>query len=122
MANALRKMTEVIEVAVHAESDCTSREHALVRVRVSPAQLSALLDVVSLFEATVVEESPEDLLIEVTGTAPFMTSLLRALEPFGVLDLARGGTVVLPRQAPGGPVGTARLAPAVPRVATAIPA
>jgi acetolactate synthase-1/3 small subunit len=122
MANALRKMIEVIEVAVHAESDCTSREHALIRVRVSPVQLSALLDVVSLFEAAVVEESPQDLLIEATGTTPFMTSFLRALEPFGILDLARGGTVVLPRAPAGSPAAPARPAPAVPRVATAIPA
>ncbi len=40
MANALRKMVEVGEVAVHAEGECTTREHALVRVRVSPANLS----------------------------------------------------------------------------------
>jgi len=122
VANALRKMIEVEEVVVHAEAECTSREHVLVRVRVSPAQLSGLLDVVSLFEATIVEESPQDLLIEATGTAPFMTSFLRALEPFGIIDMARGGTVMLPRTPAGAAAGAARPAPAAPRVAAAIPA
>jgi acetolactate synthase-1/3 small subunit len=122
MANALRKMVEVSEVAVHAEGECTSREHALVRVRVSPAHLSGLLDAVSLYDATIVEESPYDLLIEATGTAPFMVSFLRALEPFGITDLSRGGTVVLPPQPAPEAAGALRTPAQLPRIAAAIPA
>lgn len=122
MANALRKMVEVREVVVYAESECVAREHALVRVRVSPAQLSALLDAVSLYEATIVEESPNDLLIEATGTAPFMVSFLRALEPFGVLDLARGGSLVLPRKPAVEPASAARPPAQTPRFPAAITA
>ena len=122
LAHALRKMVEVRAVSVHAEADCAVREHALVRVRISPAQLSPLLDAVSLFEAAIVEESPYDLLIEATGTGPFMTSFLRALEPFGIIDMARGGTLVLPRQAVPGAAGSARPAAPSSRVPAAIPA
>jgi acetolactate synthase-1/3 small subunit len=122
MANALRKMMEVREVSVYPEAECARREHALVRVRVSPTQLARLLDVVSLFEATVVEESPPSLLIEATGTEPFMTSFLRALEPFGILDLARGGTLVLPPPSVSGAAGSARPAAPTLRVAATIPA
>jgi acetolactate synthase-1/3 small subunit len=118
MANALRKMVEVRDVQVYPESECTAREHALVRVRISPAQLSGLLDAVSLYEATIVEERPHDLLIEATGTAPFMVSFLRALEPFGIVDLARSGSLVLPRQVE--PATAAR--PAASKLAAAIPA
>jgi len=121
MANQLRKMVGVSQVLVHAESECVGREHALVRVRVSPAQLSALLDTVALFDAQVVDENPHDLLIEATGSAPFMVSLLRALEAFDILDLARGGTLALPPAPPPEP-GAQRPSAAPPRVATAIPA
>jgi acetolactate synthase-1/3 small subunit len=122
LANALRKMVEVRDVAVHAEGECTSREHALVRVRVSPAHLSELLYAVSLYDATIIEESPHDLLIEASGTAPFMVSFLRALEPFGIADLARGGTVVLPRQPAPETAGAVRTPAQSPRIPTAIPA
>ena len=122
MANALRKMGEVREVAVHAEGECTSREHALVRVRVSPVHLSGLLDAVSLYDATIIEESPHDLLIEATGTAPFMVSFLRALEPFGIAALARGGAVMLPHQSAPEVAGAARTPVRLPRIATAISA
>jgi acetolactate synthase-1/3 small subunit len=121
MANALRKMVEVREVNVYAEGACTCREHVLVRVRVSPAQLSALLDTIALFEATVLEERPHDLLVEATGAEPLLTSFLRALEPFGILDLSRGGTLVLPPSAPGAGDSAAPAA-LPPRVAAAIPA
>ncbi len=122
LANALRKMVDVREVMVYAEADCTSREHALARVRVSPAQLSGLLDVVSLYEARIVEESPHELLIEATGTGPFMVSLLRALEPFGILDLARSGPMVVPGPSPGEPAGLSRASTTSPRIAAALPA
>jgi acetolactate synthase-1/3 small subunit len=121
MANALRKMVDIREVYVYAEAECVSREHALVRVRVSPAQLSALLDTVSLFEATVIEESPHELLIEATGPEPFMVSFLRALEPFGILEYARTGPLMLPPPVAGA-AGAARPAVLSSRVAAAIPA
>jgi acetolactate synthase-1/3 small subunit len=119
-ANALRKVVDVREVALHPEGDCTIREHVLVRVRVTPAQLPPLLDAISLYTAQVVEESPQDLLLEATGSAPFMTSFLRALEPFGILDLARGGTVCLPGRPTPDPAATPR--PSSARMATAVPA
>lgn len=112
MANQLRKMVGVHEVLVHPGFEVAAREHALVRVRVSPAQLSALLDTVAVYDAAVIDESPHDLVIEATGTAPCMGALLRALEPFGILDLVRGGTLALPPAPDAAP----------PRVATAIPA
>ncbi|HTS86957.1 MAG TPA: acetolactate synthase small subunit [Gemmatimonadales bacterium] len=121
-ANALRKMTEAREVTLHAEADCVMREHLLVRVRVPPTGLSALLDTVSLFQATIVEERPDELLLEATGTSPFMVSFLRALEPFGMIDLVRGASLALPLPT-GRAVGDSSRLPAAPsRNARAVPA
>jgi acetolactate synthase-1/3 small subunit len=99
MANQLRKMVGVAQVLVQAEGDCTAREHALVRVRVATAHLAGLFDTIALYDALVVEESPHELTLEVTGAPSLVASLLRALEPFGVLEIARGGTLALPRPA-----------------------
>lgn len=119
MANALRKMVGIHEVNISAESQCLIREHALIRVRASSRELARLLDVVSLYQASVVEESASELVLEATAAPPSLVSLLRALEPFGVLDVVRGGAVALPRSLMSDPVG--RTAPAS-RVAAAIPA
>jgi len=121
MGNQLRKMVGVLEVMVTPESECITREHALIRVRAAAPRLAELLDTAALFQASVLEEGPQELVLEVTASPPILGSLLRALEPFGVLDLVRGGAVALPLpqlpDASGAPVASA-----VPRVATAIPA
>jgi ketol-acid reductoisomerase len=97
--NQIRKMIGVLEVSVAAEGDCVSREHALIRVRISPNGLAALLDTVALYQANVVEEGASEIVLEATATPPLLNSLLRALEPHGVLEVARGGAIALARPA-----------------------
>ncbi|HWA56927.1 MAG TPA: acetolactate synthase small subunit [Gemmatimonadales bacterium] len=121
MANQLRKMVGVLEVTVMPEGDCLTREHALVRVRVSPAELAAVLDTAELYQARVVEESATDVVLEATAAPATLVSLLRALEPFGVLEVVRGGAIALARPAPDAQSG-GRAARPLPRVPRAIPA
>jgi acetolactate synthase I/III small subunit len=119
-ANQMVKMVGVLEVTVAAESDCVTREHALIRVRVAPHGLASLLDTVALFQANVVEEGDAEIVLEATATPPLLNSLLRALEPHGVLEVARGGAIALARPAL---VDHNRLAGPPPRVGvSAVPA
>lgn len=121
MANQLGKMVGVAAVLVQPADDCVLREHALIRVRVATAHLAGLLDTVSLYEALVLEESPHELTLEITGAPPLVGSLLRALEPFGILEVARSGTLALARPAEAS-ADAPRLAPAAPRLHSAITA
>jgi acetolactate synthase-1/3 small subunit len=121
LANQLRKMIGVREVLVVPEEACTVHEHLLARVQAGPARLSALLDVLSLYEARVVEEGPGELVVEATGPSPLIGSFLRALEPFEVLDVVRGGAVPLPPKSHALERAAAPVAPVPPRP-TAIPA
>jgi len=70
---------------------------ALVKVRVTELQHAELLDVCELFKATVVDETPDAFIVQVTGTGSFILAFIRALERFGILEVARGGSVALPR-------------------------
>lgn len=120
MGNALRKMVGILEVTVAAESEYLVREHALIRVRTAARELAVLLDLVGLYQASVLEELPSQLVLEVTAAPPAMVSFLRALEPFGVLDVVRSGAVALPHPEVSESAG--RVAAPAQRVATAIPA
>jgi len=122
LGNQLRKMVGVEQVEVLPESGCTAREQLLARVRVSPAQLAALLDLIALYDGAILEESPQELTLEATGAPALLSALLRALEPFGLLEAARGGTLALARPGLAEPGGSARPAGTTPRIATAIPA
>jgi acetolactate synthase small subunit len=45
----------------------------------------------------VVEEGADGLVIEVSGPDTFVLSCLRAIERFGIVDVARSGTVAVER-------------------------
>lgn len=121
MANALRKMVGVLEVTLVPESECLVREQALIRLRPPARELARLLDVAALYQASVLQEQGNELLLEVTGSPPGLVSLLRALEPFGVVDVVRSGAVVLPRSSISDSAERAPVPPAS-RVASAVPA
>ena len=97
MVNQLRKLSGVREVAAFSSEEGVERELALVRVRPEPGRQAAFLDAVAVYGAEVVEEDGEQSLVQMTGSGPLVLAFLRALEPFGVVEVARSGTVALPR-------------------------
>lgn len=117
LVNHLRKTSGVVDATARPAADCRTRELLLVRVRVAPVHLAALLDVAALYETRILEESPEELLLEASGDEPLLGALLRALEPFGVLAWTRSGALALPR-APQ--PATAPRPAAAPRAASAV--
>ncbi|HEX5635151.1 MAG TPA: acetolactate synthase small subunit [Gemmatimonadales bacterium] len=100
IAELFRKMIGVHEARA-VEADATlQRELVLVRLRPAGGDAYAeLLDVLGLYHASVVEESADGLVAEVSGPGSFVLSCLRALERFGVLDVARSGTLAVDRPA-----------------------
>src|SRR5262249_1532766 len=97
-ARAVQHLDKVVGVraaATFPARDVVSREIALVKVRAHPDRYGQLLDVVQLYHATVVDDSTEAIIIELTGAEAFVLSCIRALEPFEILDVARSGTIAL---------------------------
>jgi acetolactate synthase I/III small subunit len=91
----LQKMIGVREAVAFPARDGVARELALVRVRAPAERYGELLDVVQLYHATIVDDAPEALIVELTGSESFVLSGLRAFERFEVLEIARTGTVAL---------------------------
>jgi acetolactate synthase-1/3 small subunit len=85
--------------AAHAlpAGSAVMRELALVRVRPAPDAYGELLDVLNLYHAAVVEEGHDGLVVEVSGPDTFVLSCLRAIERFGIVDVARSGAVLVER-------------------------
>jgi acetolactate synthase-1/3 small subunit len=96
-ARQLDKVVGVREVAVFPARDGVVRELALVKVRPGEGRYAELLDVALLYKAGLVDESPEAVILEVSGSEAFVLSFLRALERFEVLEVARSGGVALER-------------------------
>ncbi len=93
----LNKLVNVLKVAELDSGASVQRELILVKVRAEGAQRTAVLEVVELFRAKVVDVATDALTIEATGHAEKIAALLRVLEPFGIRELVQSGLVALGR-------------------------
>jgi acetolactate synthase-1/3 small subunit len=91
----LQKLIGVREAVAFPARDGVARELALVKVRAPADRYGELLDVVQLYRAAIVDDSPDALIVELTGSESCVLSGLRALERFEVVEVARTGTIAL---------------------------
>ncbi|HEU5262187.1 MAG TPA: acetolactate synthase small subunit [Gemmatimonadales bacterium] len=93
----LRNLSGVRAAVTFPMDEGVTRELALVKVRARHERYAGLLDVIELFNADVVDEGADAVIVEVTGSGSFILAFIRAVEGFGILDLARSGSVALAR-------------------------
>jgi acetolactate synthase-1/3 small subunit len=91
----LQKVVGVREAAAFAAQDGVARELALVKVRAAADRYAELLDVVQLYHASVIDDTPDAVIVELTGSEAFVVSCIRALERFEILDVVRSGAIAI---------------------------
>ena len=91
----LQKMIGVRAAIAFPTLDGVARVLALVKVRAPHHRYAELLDVVQLYNAAVLDDSTDGLIVELCGSEAFVLSCLRALERFEVVEVARSGTIAL---------------------------
>ena len=94
----LDRLIEVLEIEDLTEVPHISSELALVKLEASGASRAAALAVIEEEGARVVDERPEQLIVELSGDFEQVESTLEALQPFRVLDLARSGPVAISKR------------------------
>ncbi|AZS44007.1 MULTISPECIES: acetolactate synthase small subunit [Microbacterium] len=93
----LNKLVNVIKIVELDYASSVQREHMLVKVRADNQTRSNVIEVVNLFRASVVDYATDALVVEVTGDRGKVDAFLKALEPFGVKELAQSGMVAIGR-------------------------
>jgi acetolactate synthase-1/3 small subunit len=73
------------------------RDLAMIKVGATDASRGAIMQLVDVFRARVVDVSPDSLIIETTGTEDKIDGLVEMLKPYGVLEMARTGRVAMAR-------------------------
>lgn len=90
-------------VAVHSVRDLTvegravERDLALIKVKATGMQRVECLMLAESYRAHVVDTTADSFIFEITGSAEKIAAFLRVLEPIGVVELARAGTVAMAR-------------------------
>ncbi|HLV03128.1 acetolactate synthase small subunit [uncultured Georgenia sp.] len=93
----LNKLVNVIKIVELEPEASVQRELLLVKVRADDASRTAVLQVVELFRAHVVDVAPDAVTIEATGSHSKLQALLTALEPHGIREIVQSGTVAIGR-------------------------
>jgi len=93
----LNKLVNVIKIVELDPAQSVQRDHVLVKVRADNATRSNLIEVVALFRASIVDYASDALVIEITGDRGKVDAFLRAVEPFGVKELAQSGMLAIGR-------------------------
>jgi acetolactate synthase I/III small subunit len=93
----LNKLVEVIKIVELDGSASVNRELLLVKVRADAESRGQILDVVELFQAKVVDVSPDTVVVQAIGNVDKLADLRRLLEPFGIRELVQSGMVAIGR-------------------------
>lgn len=93
----LHKLIDVVKVADISEQNIVERELALIRVRTNAQSRSEIMQIVNIFRAGIVDVAGDSTIVEVTGNENKVNSLQKLLEPFGVVEVMRTGTIAMNR-------------------------
>jgi len=93
----LYKLMDVIKVMDHTDEPVVSRELSLIKLNAEPSRRGEIMQVASIFRANIVDVAERTFIIEVTGSADKIDAFEKMLEPYGIVEMARTGRIVLAR-------------------------
>ncbi|HPU85429.1 MAG TPA: acetolactate synthase small subunit [Candidatus Latescibacteria bacterium] len=98
----LNRLIDVIKVTDMTECAHVERELVLIKVAAPTAQTrTEVVQVVDVFRARVVDMSTATLTIEITGDSEKVDAFIEMIEPFGIKEMARTGSVAMGRERNG---------------------
>ena len=91
------KLVNVISVEDVTHLPKITRSLAVIKVRADEEARHRLTEIARVFRARVVDLAPESIVIEITGAEEKIQALVDVLRPFGILEMAQTGKVVMSR-------------------------
>ncbi|MBI5832002.1 MAG: acetolactate synthase small subunit [Armatimonadetes bacterium] len=91
------KLVDVISVNDHTDEAVVARELALVKVNCDENNRAEVIQIITVFRARTVDIADGEMVIEVTGAREKIDAMLRLLDKYGILEMARTGEVILAR-------------------------
>lgn len=92
----LYKLTDVLEISDLTYSESVKREMLLVTIHSTKENRQEILALLNAFDAKIVDMNKNHLLIEMIGSPRHTQAFLDAFKEYGIVDMARTGTVALP--------------------------
>jgi acetolactate synthase-1/3 small subunit len=93
----LHKLINVIKIRDLDPESMVARELALIRVAAEGDKRTEVLQLADIFKAKVVDVDRKTLVLEVTASPDTLAALLSLLQPLGLIEIVRTGTVAIGR-------------------------
>ena len=97
----LDKVVDVVKVLDLTGGSTIIRELALIKVKVTPATRSEVMQIVDIFRSDIVDVASDSVTVEVTGDEQKIDSLYELLSNFGIKEVTRTGCVAMTRGSSG---------------------
>ncbi|HUC37130.1 MAG TPA: acetolactate synthase small subunit [Acidimicrobiales bacterium] len=95
----LDKLVNVVEIAELAPEEATEREMLLTTVRATPEERGHVIQLVGVFEGTIVDVGLDSMTIMLAGPPSKIDDFESLIRPYGIIELQRTGRVALPKLA-----------------------
>ena len=116
----LEKIVTVVKVLDLSREDFVERDLMLIKIDAPADRRSEIKALVEIFRGRIVDISPDQMMIEISGPEKKIEAFIEAVRPYGINELARTGRIALVRGSQSGPAeadvvdaGPAEAAPAV---------
>jgi acetolactate synthase I/III small subunit len=93
----LNKLIDVIKVVDLTEEHFVDRELILVKMNAEQRVREEILRIVDIFRAKVIDVSPDNYTVEITGDEGKIKGFLDLLKPLGIKEIVRSGRIAISR-------------------------
>jgi len=93
----LAKVIDVLKVTDFSGKDIVQRDLALVKVNTPPAKRNEVIGLVEIFRGNVVDISPSDMVVELSGPEAKIEAFAEVVRPYGIKEMVRTGVVAMAR-------------------------
>ncbi len=93
----LHKLINVIKINILTEDTSVQFELMMIKVNSVGTKRSEIIQIVNIFDANIVDVSPKNMIIVVTGSEDKNNSFLQLLKPYGIIEMTRTGPTALER-------------------------
>lgn len=98
LAAQCRKLIPVLAVKLLEEDTSIQREFALIKVQAADRNArDEVIQMANIFRAKIIDVSRETLTVAIFGEREKTTALIRLLEDYGILEIAKTGTIAIER-------------------------
>jgi acetolactate synthase-1/3 small subunit len=93
----LEKLVPVVKVHDISREDYVERDLMLIKLKVAAADRAEIQSLVQIFRGRIVDVSPDQLMVEISGQERKIEAFIDAVRPYGISELARTGRIALVR-------------------------